>query len=252
MAKNEQPEQDGFLAVIDRKIAALKALADSYRAALSLGALGQPGEIDVAALGGSASRVDAPIDLPRGALLGKSLPAAVKLWLQSVRRKQTVKEIATALRDGGVETTADSFENVVTGALHRLKANGEVLRFNDGWGLAELYPPSLRVNLEKGSKPTKTTGTRTRAKRKAAKGRVSTRGRRKTSAEDNKAAAILFALPAEASASVTPNEIVAALKGRGIESTPDYVRLTLRRWLARGKVQKVDGKYFRPGRSSAA
>ena len=88
-----------------------------------------------------------PTELPRGAFLNKSLPAAVKLYLQSVMKKQTIKEIATALRDGGVESTSDNFENVITGCVNRMKTNGELLRFKDGWALAEFYPEHLRRNL---------------------------------------------------------------------------------------------------------
>ena len=42
-----------------------------------------------------------------------------------------------------METTAANWEATVTGALHRLKAAGAVLRFKDGWGLADHYPDSL-------------------------------------------------------------------------------------------------------------
>lgn len=145
----EKPVNDGFLAAIEAKIAALKALAESYRAAVSVGAWGQGGEIDLSSLGslslGGGS--DAAIELPQGALLGKSLPAAIKLYLSAVRKKQTTREITVALREGGVESTAASFENNVTSSLHRLRATGEVLKFNDGWGLAELYPENLRNRI---------------------------------------------------------------------------------------------------------
>src|ERR1035438_5529030 len=60
-----------------------------------------------------------PTELPRGALLGKSLPAAVKLYLSAMKKKQTDREIAAALREGGVESTSDNFEKVVTGCLNR-------------------------------------------------------------------------------------------------------------------------------------
>jgi len=88
-----------------------------------------------------------PTELPRGAFLNKSLPAAVKLYLSAVMKKQTIKEIATALRDGGVESTSDNFEGVITGCLNRMKTNGEILRFDDGWALAEFYPARLRSSL---------------------------------------------------------------------------------------------------------
>jgi hypothetical protein len=65
----------------------------------------------------------------------------------------TVRDIANALKDGGVESTEASFENNMTGALHRLKASGEVLRFKDGWALAEFYPESLRARIAKDVEP---------------------------------------------------------------------------------------------------
>lgn len=145
----EKPVNNGFLAAIEAKIAALKALAESYRAAVSVGAWGQGGEIDLSSLRSSSlgGGSDAPIELPQGALLGKSLPAAIKLYLSAVRKKQTTREITVAMREGGVESTAASFENNVTSALHRLRATGEVLKFSDGWGLAELYPENLRSRI---------------------------------------------------------------------------------------------------------
>lgn len=91
-----------------------------------------------------------PTELPRGAFLGKNLPAAIKLYLSAAMKTQTIKEIATALRDGGVKSTSDNFESVVTGCLNRMKASGEILRFKDGWGLPEFYPEHLRRSLSQG------------------------------------------------------------------------------------------------------
>ncbi len=134
-----------FLAVLEAKRAALDALIGTYRAALSLGALGQPGDVDVTAYRGqSGPGGGAAIELPQGALLGKSLPAAIHLYLSAARRKQTTKEIVTALREGGVESTSRNFENTVATALYRLKSAGAVFKFNDGWGLTEFYPESIR------------------------------------------------------------------------------------------------------------
>jgi hypothetical protein len=149
---SDKPETDNFLAQLDARIAALQALRESYLRVLALGALGQPGE-DTATSGAlaisSLSVLGGPVELPTGAFLGKSIPAAVKLFLQAARRKQSVKDISTALREGGIESTSANFETTVTSALHRLKANGEVLRFKDGWALAEFYPEGLRSRIEK-------------------------------------------------------------------------------------------------------
>lgn len=110
-----------------------------------------------------------PTELPRGAFLGKSLPAAVKLYLSAVMKKQTIKEIATALHDGGVESTSDNFESVITGSLNRMKNSGEVLRFKDGWALAEFYPEHLRRNLAPGTAPKAKGGKKAKKARKTAK-----------------------------------------------------------------------------------
>jgi hypothetical protein len=110
-----------------------------------------PGEINVPALQNGLD--SQPVELPRGAFLGKSLPGAVKLYLSAMKKKQTVKEIANALKEGGVETTSDDFEGVITGCLHRMKSSGEVLRFSDGWALAEFYPENLRNRLAQQNVP---------------------------------------------------------------------------------------------------
>jgi hypothetical protein len=163
----ERSETDNFLAVIEAKIAALKALADSYRAALSLGALGQPGDVEPSGqLSISGAGSGASIELPQGALLGKSLPAAIKLHLSAVRRKQTTKEVAAALKAGGVESTSASFENTVATALHRLRTAGDVLKFNDGWGLAEFYPETLRNRIAAQSDGKKKVASPPRAKKR--------------------------------------------------------------------------------------
>jgi hypothetical protein len=109
-----------------------------------------------------------PVELPRGALLNKSLPAAIKLYLHAVKQKQTIRQIATALRDGGVESTSPNFEGVVTGCLNRLKSNGEVLRFKDGWALAEFYPENLRVRLSQAKNKAKPKGKKSKKSKKAA------------------------------------------------------------------------------------
>lgn len=148
-----------FLAVLEAKRAALDALIGSYRAAMSIGALG---DVDLSSVATNAtgtiassstawppsvSRASGPVDLPQGALLGMSLPAAIKLYLSAARRKQTTREITTALKENGVESTSRFFENTVATALHRLKASGDVLKFNEGWALAEFYPENLRIRI---------------------------------------------------------------------------------------------------------
>jgi hypothetical protein len=158
--QNRSPESDPFLAAVDAKITALHTLRASYVAAVSIGAFGQSGDLaafaGVGPAGSMGSMGGAPLELPRGALLGKSIPAAIKLYLATIKKKQTLREIANALRDGGVETTAKNFETPVQSAIYRLQTAGEVLRFKEGWALAEFYPEGLRNRIaEKDAKPRK-------------------------------------------------------------------------------------------------
>lgn len=157
------------LAVWKAKHAALGRLIESYEEAERIGALGglfDPTDMSNGFVGGSIAAGAAvfagagtvatmPTELPVGAFLNMSIPEAIRLYLSAVKRKQTAREIAAALKDGGMESTAANWETTVTGALHRLKTTGHVLRFKDGWGLADFYPDSLRARIAKEAKPKK-------------------------------------------------------------------------------------------------
>ena len=163
------------VADIDTKIAALQALRASLVAAHAAGALGQPTDVSSMSLSGRQALPAAtgtPIDLPRGSLLGKSVPAAIRLYLSAARQKKTTREIATALKQGGVESLAGNFETTVTSALHRLKTAAEVLRFDDGWALAEFYSDSIRSRMAREAKPAKAAkAARRRARKRGAVGK---------------------------------------------------------------------------------
>lgn len=164
MANDNLDVVGSFIAVVETKIKALQALLESLKSAAAVGALGAAEGVDISSLTtGVVTNGDLgqPIDLPDGAFLGKSIPACVKLYMSAARKKKTIKEIAAALCEGGVESTSDNFESVVTGALNRLKGAGEVLRFKDGWGLAEWYPANMRaVNPGAPAKRNKKKGSR--------------------------------------------------------------------------------------------
>lgn len=153
----EKPAADGFLAAIEAKIAAWTAVADSYRAAVSLdGPLGEPGAI-VSGVGTAAgtARVQgrSQMELPVGVFRDKTIKEAIVIHLGAGQRKQTNKEIAAGLQKGGIATTAANFEATVATALYRLKEEGTLLRFDDGWDLAASYPDNLRGRLDKDAKP---------------------------------------------------------------------------------------------------
>ncbi len=143
MEGNQQPtDYAAILADMEAKYTALGNAIASLRVAVAAGALGVLGEISGAPPVG-VQPLSGSISLPRGAFLGKTVTEAIKLYLSALRKKQTNKEIAQALKDGGLESTGN-FDNLVTSGLFRLKQDGTVLRFDDGWGLAEWYPESFR------------------------------------------------------------------------------------------------------------
>jgi hypothetical protein len=141
----ERPELDGFLTLIERKIAALQALADSYRAAIAVGAFGGAlaSAEDGALLNNANAFAQAAVgaisyDLPTGIFLNKSLPAAISLLMQTTKKKYTPKEVAAAIKEGGFESMSENFEKMVMNTMYRMKGEGTLLKFKDGWGLASL------------------------------------------------------------------------------------------------------------------
>ena len=239
----ENVDPTAILSYLEAKKAALENVIASWKAALALGALGPASDLPDD-IGGSNP---VSVELPAGALLNKSLPAAIKLYLSAVKKKQTIKDIASALKEGGVESTSASFETVVTGALNRLKRTGEVLRFKDGWGLTEFYPESLRARLLQEDKPA--------SKKKIAKGAKTKRPKRiAAKAEPAKESAsepqplkpeglewrIELLLQSDASKAYTAKEMAGALH---LEN-PASVAMALGRLEAKKKVAKVaGGKY---------
>lgn len=136
-----------FINQIKGQISALQGVLASVEQASAVGALRPVEGIDVSPQASAAGRSDSfgvPMDLPQGAFLGKSVPACIELYLSAVKKKKTNKEIVDALRAGGVESNS-KLENTVNGALFKLKNDGVVLRFDDGWGLSSWYPAHIRA-----------------------------------------------------------------------------------------------------------
>lgn len=237
MAQNDQA--DTFRASIMGKISAWKAVLDSYDAAVSLdGRLSEPATNGhqgrhVAAEGSKA------MDLPVGVFRDKSLREAIQIYLGAGRRKQTNKEIAVGLQNGGIPTTSKFFDATVATALSRMKDDGVVLRFSDGWDLAASYPDSLRNRLDKDTKATKP-----KTKEKKVRAKAATKSEKEPkSARIDKTAMILKVI-SEAPAGITIRDLTAALHVLGIDSSKDYIRVVLRRLLERGRIMSSDGKSY--------
>ena len=144
MSMTEGVDYGAIIADLEAKKAALEQTIASLRSALAIGALGQPGDAAVGsqAFISSASGGEVPV----GAFLGRSIPDAAKLCLQIVKRKMTSREIADALKKGGIESTSQSFPTIVHSILVRAsKANSGIVKLDRSfWGLAEWYPAGLR------------------------------------------------------------------------------------------------------------
>jgi hypothetical protein len=190
---SESPETDSFLATIANKIALLQALAESYRAARDGGAFRLPregDEIPPPAQSGLRAPSTAPVDLPTGAFRTMGMASAVKVYLAAAKRKQSLKEIASALKEGGLATIASDFEKSLNTTLYRLKNEGVLLRFKDGWDLADAYPEHFRQRLAKDSQPTKK---QTRAKAKRTRTKRSAKTPRTAKASAKKSSALKIA-----------------------------------------------------------
>jgi hypothetical protein len=160
-----------MLADAKAKRAALDAFIASLEAGLATGVLGQPGSVinataTITGAGATALAGSPSVELPVGALRGMSVANAIKLYLAACSKKQTTPEIADALREGGVESLSKNFTIIVNNTLRKFQKTGVVLKFKDGWALAEHYPESLRNRLAQQENGSKKKGTAKAKKRK--------------------------------------------------------------------------------------
>lgn len=235
MAYDEQ--SDAFRASLVAKIAAWTAVLESYDAAVSLdGRLSEPTE------NGRQDRQKLPdggkpIDLPVGIFRDKSLREAIEIYLGAGRRKQKNHEIALGLQKGGIATTSKFFEATVATALGRMREDGDVLRFPDGWDLAASYPESLRNRLDKDTKAPKARKGKKAKARPAQK--VAKTGRRDKTT-------IIKNLIMETPNGQTVRDLVTGLQVLGTDASKDYIRVVTRRLLKRGEIQVQNGKFYSP------
>lgn len=135
-------------AALDNAIASLKAVASFGAIGTSEGTSYVNLAVDVRSPSASGG------DVPDGAFHGKSIPAAIKLYLNLVNKKQSAREIADGLRKGGMESTSKFFEKIVYATLDRLRKAGEVVKIEGNWALPQWYPALMRAGIgENGHKP---------------------------------------------------------------------------------------------------
>lgn len=160
-----------FLADLEAKRAALDSTINSLRAFLSMGGIGRPGGGAPSAVGSHHLLEIHGGEVPAGAFLGKSIPESAKLYLSIVKSKKTTREIADALRKGGMETSSTNFENIVHAGLNRAMNNASAfLRVGKTWALPEWYPAGVRVAQDRreNRKPRKTKRRRSERQQSAA------------------------------------------------------------------------------------
>jgi hypothetical protein len=242
---SEKQETVSFRASIEARIARWQAVLDAL-------ALAQ--ELDGAELGAVptptvSADLGHPIDLPKGAFYGKSVPVCVELYLSAGKVKRTNKEIAAALKKGGVESNAKDFDTVVNGALFGLKKAGKVLRFDDGWGLAEWYPAHIRAVT-----PVAGNGSKKKTPKKG-KGKLA---RKSTAAKPAVEPTVKAAAKPPSRPAVKPSERIAELlhSNPGMEYGLDtiaqtlgmgtkFIRLTLGKLVKAGKAEKTPEDMYR-------
>jgi hypothetical protein len=94
-------------------------------------------------------------EIPDGAFHAKSMPAAIKLFLELMHGKKTAREISDGLRRGGLESTSKFFDKIVYSTLDRLRKSGEVVKVQNAWGLPAWYPALMRAGVTENNRPVK-------------------------------------------------------------------------------------------------
>lgn len=135
-----------LIADMKAKRAKLDAAIASLEAAHAAGVLGNGEQLDGVAdpLPPFVTADGIEPQIPAGAFFGKSIPEAARLYLTLVKKKRSTREIADALKAGGMESNSSNFVEIVGTVLNRVRKSGDMMRLSDGWALPEWYPPGFR------------------------------------------------------------------------------------------------------------
>jgi len=144
-----------IIADLEAKKAAIEATIASLRSAMAMGTLGAGGDVPMNGAPTSASIYGN--EVPAGAFLGKSIPEAARIYLEIVKKKQTSREIALALKKGGMETSSGNFIGIVHAVLDRSRKspNAAIVKLGTQWGLAGWYPKGILTNAAAAASPSK-------------------------------------------------------------------------------------------------
>ena len=142
------------IAVLEGKRAALDSAIIALKAVVASGAAGPTPD-------GTVINVSNPFtpsgagEIPDGAFNGKSMPAAIKLYLEIMRSKKTAREISCGVKKGGLESTSKFFDKIVYATLDRLRKAGEIVKIGTAWGLPSWYPALMRAGVADATKSSK-------------------------------------------------------------------------------------------------
>jgi hypothetical protein len=155
MHMSEKIDYAAIIADLESKRAAIDNAIASLRAVASFGAIGASEGMSYVNLGADLRSPSASGgDVPDGAFHGKTIPEAIKLYLNLIRKKQTAREISDGLKKGGMESTSKWFDKIIYATLDRLKKAGDVVKIEGNWGLPEWYPALMRAGIaQNGQKP---------------------------------------------------------------------------------------------------
>lgn len=241
----EKTDSTSIRAYFEAQVAKWQAALDAFLAAQETDTAGSGAVANPAV----SSDLGRPIDLPKGAFHGKSVPVCVELYLSAGKERRTNKEIAAALQKGGVASNAKDFDTVVNGALFGLKKAGKVLRFDDGWGLSEWYPAHIRSvnpvsagsskkNTKKGKKKPQRKAT---AAKPAAEPPVEPIAKPSTVSSPKPAGDRIYELLRSKPGTDYELDVIAAHLGMGIKGT----RLTIGKLVKAGKAEKTSQDVYR-------
>lgn len=128
--------------------------ADLDRAIVVIrGLMGQPPPSSAASPetvpGGSGAAGADPQEVRSDSFFGMSIPAASKKYLMMMKNKQSTRQIADALRQGGVHSTSKKFPQMVYNILNR--NHDDFVRVGADWALRGWYPHMPKLTKKGGS-----------------------------------------------------------------------------------------------------
>lgn len=128
---------------LDAAIAAVKAI------------LGQ-GPVEALGLSSGGTRQigigSEPQEVTPGVFHGLSVSQAAKKYLEMKKTKQRTKDIAKAIREGGIETTASNF---YANVFNTLKRGKDFIKLGKQWGLAEWHPTRVSTIPDRPTRKTR-------------------------------------------------------------------------------------------------